>query len=53
MAKTTNMSPRRWGLAAALVVLGGLLGIAYAALAPRTYTAAAYVLVVAVRPGPR
>jgi uncharacterized protein involved in exopolysaccharide biosynthesis len=51
MVKMPNMPPRRWWLAAALAVLGGLLGLAYAALAPQTYTATAYVLVVAVRPG--
>ena len=47
----TSMSARRWWPTAALVLVGGLVGLGYGVLAPPTYTATAYVLVVAETPG--
>jgi len=53
MTSTTNfLTPfvRRWWLVGLLTVLGGLAGLAYARLTDPTYTATAYVAVVARTP---
>lgn len=42
---------RHWWVLTAGVLIGGLLGALYAVLAPPTYTADAYVIVVAADPG--
>jgi len=48
--RLTNLVPRRWWPAIATAVLGALAGLLYGLIAPQTYTATAYVLVVATNP---
>jgi len=42
---------RHWWVLTAGVLIGGMLGALYVVLAPPTYTADAYVIVVAADPG--
>jgi capsular polysaccharide biosynthesis protein len=51
LAETLNALVRRWWLIGLLTLVGSLAGLGYALLSPATYTARAYVVVVAQTPG--